>query len=414
MAHTSRVLIEHQCPQCGAPATLEETDHLFTCPFCRVKSFLTSRDFFRYLLPHAPRAGTEVVYLPYWRLKGILLSSTPGGVKHKIVDASYQAVTSPLFPASLGLRSQTLKLRFVTPETEGRFLRPSVPVRQMKATAEEGFLGPLPKPVFEQALIGNAISQIYAPFYVSARSVVDAVLNRPVSQELPAEFDLGQFPGGPPDWQIRFIPALCPDCGWDLEGERDSLVLHCGNCKVLWQASRGKFSRIRAAHVPGGGGGGLHLPFYRIEATVSGIQLRSLADLVTLANLPKVIQPGWEKVPFHFWFPAFKVRPDDMLRFSRNLTLTQPRGELTEGLPGAGALHPVTLPLSEVTDGLKIILASFVKPPQTMLPRLREVTIKPKAALVVYVPFQEERADFSQPEFQLRINKHLLRYAKHL
>jgi hypothetical protein len=103
-----------------------------------------------------------------------------------------------------------------------------------------------------------------------------------------------------------------------------------------------------------------------------------------------------------------------MLRFSRNLTLTQPRGELTEGLPGAGALHPVTLPLGEVTDGLKIILASFVKPPQTMLPRLREVTIKPKAALVVYVPFQEERADFSQPEFQLRISKHLLKYARHL
>ncbi|MEW6666381.1 MAG: hypothetical protein AB1512_14320 [Thermodesulfobacteriota bacterium] len=413
MTAPSRILIEHQCPQCGAPATLEETDRMFTCPFCRVKSYLTSRDFFRYLLPHTPRAGEEVVYLPYWRLKGILFSSTTTGVKHKIVDASYQAVTSPHFPVSLGLRSQTLKLRFVSPETEGRFLKSSVPVRQMKASVEEWFLSALPKPVFEQALIGDALSQIYSPFYVTSHAVVDAVLNRPVSQDPSEDLDVANLPGGPPDWQIRFIPALCPDCGWDLEGERESLVLHCKNCKVLWQAGQGSFSRIRVAHLPGGNEGDLHLPFYRIEAAVTGMALRSFADLVRIANLPKVIQAGWEKTPFHFWFPAFKVRPDDMLRFARNLTLTQPRRELAEGLPG-GTLHPVTLPVGGASDGLKIVLASFVKPPQTMLPRMREITIKPKAALLIYIPFQEEGTDFSQPDFQLRINKHLLRYAIHL
>jgi hypothetical protein len=410
---TTNILIEHQCPQCGAPVTLEETDHLFTCPFCRVKSYLSSRDFFRYLLPHPPRGGKEVVYLPYWRLKGILFSSITTGVKHKIVDASHQAVTSSHFPASLGLRSQTLKLRFVSPETEGRFLKSSVPVEQMKATVEEWFLSALPKPVFEQALIGDSLSQIYSPFYVTSKAVVDAVLNRPVSQDLPADFDVASYPGGPPDWQIRFIPALCPKCGWDLDGERDSLVLHCKNCKVLWQAGQGKLSRIRVAHLPWKDQEGLNLPFYRIEAALSGIPLQSFADLVTVANLPKVIQAGWEKVPFHFWFPAFKVRPDDMLRLARNLTLTQPQRELVEGLPG-GTLHPVTLPVGEASEGLKIILASFIKPPQTMLPRMREISIKPKAALLVYIPFQEETTDLSQPDFQLRINKHLLRYAKHL
>jgi hypothetical protein len=303
MASASRILIEHQCPQCGAPATLEETDRLFTCPFCRVKSYLTSRDHFRYLLPHPSRGAKEVVFLPYWRLKGILFSSITTGIKHKIVDVSYQAVASPHFPVSLGLRSQTLKLRFVSPQTEGRFLKSSVPVQQMKATVEEWFLSTLPKPVFEQALIGDAICQIFSPFYVTPKGVVDAVLNRPVSQDLPADFDVASLPGGSPDWQIRFIPALCPTCGWDLEGERDSLVLHCRNCKAPWQAGRGKFSRIRVAHLPGGEAGSLYLPFYRIGATVSGMLLRSFADLVTVANLPKVIQAGWEKVPFHFWFP---------------------------------------------------------------------------------------------------------------
>jgi hypothetical protein len=286
-------------------------------------------------------------------------------------------------------------------------------MRQMKYTVEEWLLSTLPKPVFEKALIGNALSLIYSPFYVTARTVVDAVLNRPVSQDLPGDFDGAKLPGGPPDWQIRFIPALCPKCGWDLEGERDSLVLHCRNCRVLWQAGRGKFSRIRVAHLPGENERQLYLPFYRIEASVTGIQIQSLADLVRLANLPKVIQAGWDKVPIHFWFPAFKVRPDDMLRFARNLTLTQPRRELAEGLPG-GDIHPVTLPVGEASDGLKIILASFIKPAETMLPRMRDITIRSKAALLVYIPFREERTDFSQPDFQLRINKHLLQYAKHL
>ncbi|MCK7515939.1 MAG: hypothetical protein MZV70_76205 [Desulfobacterales bacterium] len=62
--------IEHQCPQCGAPANLEETDRLFACPFCRVKSFLLTRDYFRYVLPAKNPAGKELVYFPYWRFKG--------------------------------------------------------------------------------------------------------------------------------------------------------------------------------------------------------------------------------------------------------------------------------------------------------------------------------------------------------
>ena len=125
-----RLLIEHQCPQCGAPATLEETDHLFTCEFCRVKSYLLSR-VFRYILPHPARENKEVVYFPYWRFKGMLFSCVSNGVKHRIVDVSHQAIESQHFPVSVGLRSQTMKLRFVSPETEGRFLQTSLPYEEM-------------------------------------------------------------------------------------------------------------------------------------------------------------------------------------------------------------------------------------------------------------------------------------------
>ena len=83
MLTSPRLLIDHQCPQCGAPATLEETERLFTCPFCRVKSYLVTRDYFRYMLPHAAPAGKSLVFLPYWRFKGSFFVSLPGGHKTK-------------------------------------------------------------------------------------------------------------------------------------------------------------------------------------------------------------------------------------------------------------------------------------------------------------------------------------------
>jgi hypothetical protein len=106
-------LIEHQCPQCGAPAIMEETDRLFTCEFCRVKSYLVAKDVFRYLFSSQAPQSKNLLYFPYWRFKGMLFSCAGNGVAHKFVDVSHQAVLSPLFPVSLGLRSQALKLKFV-------------------------------------------------------------------------------------------------------------------------------------------------------------------------------------------------------------------------------------------------------------------------------------------------------------
>jgi DNA-directed RNA polymerase subunit RPC12/RpoP len=411
VAAAHRIVIEHQCPQCGAPATLEETDRLFTCTYCRVKSFLANRDSFRYLLPH-PETERPITYLPYWRIKGILFSSLHSGIEHKIVDVSSQAFSSPHFPVSLGLRSQTMKLRFLLPGSGGRFLKATVPMKKMKAAVQQSFSTSLGSTIFKQALIGETVSIIYSPFYIGSR-VHDAVLNRPVSDPLPEAFEVESAIDPHPEQLIRFIPALCPKCGWDLDGERDSLVLHCKNCRILYQAEGEKFQPIRVAHLPPAGEDGLFLPFYQVEAKISGIRLDSFADLVLNANLPKVVQKEWENWPFRFWSPAFKIRPEDFLRFARNLTLSQPRSELLPGVPKA-SLHPVTLSVREASEGLKIHLASFLKPAEVMLPRLREIRVKPQKALLVYIPFQEERTDLSNQNFQLRVNKNLLRFAKNL
>ena len=408
---TTRLLIDHQCPQCGAPATLEETERLYTCPFCRVKSYLVTRDYFRYMLPHAAPAGQTLVFLPYWRFKGSFFVSLPGGIKTRIVDVSQQAVSSPMFPVSLGLRSQTLKLRFVAPENEGVFLKPQVSSKELLRLAEETFTSPIRDPMFAKAFVGDSMSQIYSPFYVTDQ-VFDGVLNRPVSPAPPEGFDVSKMEGGKPDWRIEFIPTLCPNCGWDLQGEKNALALSCKNCNSLWMNKGTGFIKLEFGLFPAETPDSVYLPFYRIRAEVSGIKLDSYADLVKTANMAKVVQPGWEEKPFRFWTPAFKIRPDDLLFFSRNMTLSQPPKEYVAELP-QGEVLPVTMPLPDAVESLKINLASFIKPPK-MLQVLDTVQIKAKSVVLVYIPFQKSGKELFQPAFNLRTNKTLLEYAKNL
>jgi hypothetical protein len=407
-----KFLIDHQCPQCGSPIVLEETDHLFACRYCKVRSFLFAGDFFRYTLPHSAPRGKTLIYLPYWRFKGILFSSLLERIDHRIVDVSHQALLSDYFPISLGLRSQAMKLRFVSPETEGYFLKPSLPLKEMVQLFENRFSAALPQPVFARCFIGETLSQIYSPFYVD-RKVHDAVLNRPIASSPPDDFDLMGLPGGSPDWRIRFIPAQCPECGWDLEGERDSIALGCRNCNSLWINAKKGFRKLEFGHVPGEKDPVLYLPFYRIEAEIEGIDLRSYADLVKIANLPKVVQKGMEKKPFHFWAPAFKIRPQDFLRFSFVFTLAQPEENWIPELPKA-EIYPVTLSVSEALESIKINLAGFIKPPGLLLPTLSGIKIKPKKLALVYFPFQAQGDEIYHPYFQLRTTRNVLSYARNL
>jgi len=376
-----------------------------------VKSYLVTKDYFRYMLPHAAPAGKSLLFLPYWRFKGSFFVSLQGGIKHRIVDVSQQAVSSPLFPASLGLRSQTLKLRFVSPDNEGAFLKPMVSSKELLRVAEETFTSTTREPMFARTFVGDTMSQIYSPFYVTDK-IFDAVLNRPVSAALPEDFDVSIMEGGKPDWRIEFIPSLCPNCGWDLEGEKNALALSCKNCNSLW-VNKGKgFAKLEFGVFPSETPDSVYFPFYRIRADVSGMQLGSYADLVKTANMAKVVQEGWEEKPFRFWTPAFKIRPQDFLFFSRNLTLSQPPKEYVAQLP-QGEVLPVTMPFQDAVESLKINLASFIKPAR-MLQVLDRVEIKAKGLVLVYIPFQRSGNELFQPDFNLRTNKTLLEYAKHL
>ena len=113
---------EQECPQCGAPIVLEETDHLLLCPYCNVNSFLSAPDYFRFVLPHKV-LNKDLIYVPYLRFRGCVYFCSERGTGHRIVDITRLGVPFKKFPISLGLRPQAVKMRFVAPDTEDTFLK---------------------------------------------------------------------------------------------------------------------------------------------------------------------------------------------------------------------------------------------------------------------------------------------------
>jgi hypothetical protein len=373
---------------------------------------LVADDFFRYILPHPADDDKEIFYFPYWRFKGMLFFCGPQGIQNRFVDISQQAIATPYFPFSVGVRSQAMKIRFVTPDTQGRFLKPRQSHREIFSNFEQRFGKSLPRPIVHQSHIGETLSLIYSPFYEKGK-LFDAVLDQPVSNGLPEGFSIEEFAQDNPKGHIHFVSTLCPNCGWDLEGERDALVLRCRNCSSTWYPVGKKLKQLKFAHVPGRSDNTIYLPFWRIKADISGLQLNTYADLIAVANLPKAVQSAWHDIAFRFWIPAFKVRPRIFLRLASRITVVQPQKDLVRRLPGS-RIHPGNLPVEEAFESLKLTLADFMKPRKTLTERLPDINVNAKKFSLVYLPFEDAHHEYIQTEYQIAINKNVLTLSKNL
>lgn len=408
---------------------MQETDRIFSCCFCRVRLYILPGDHPRYLLPPAAGISEPLVFVPYWRFKGIVFSIAGDQVESRIVDSSHLAMNSMSLPVSLGFRPQVLKLRYVLPESPGSFLAADVPFRlpagKLDSLPPSGCHSP-ESHAFLETFIGETVSTIFCPVYKRGNSLFDGILQEHLCIHSPEG-----LPGQQPNAEIgscefghqqaidnadvrgrvSFIPVLCPDCGWDLEGETDSLVLLCRNCTSLWQPKGAALERLSFSFMPHSGGAAAYLPFWRLRASVSGLDLKSYADLIRLANLPRAIPGDFETRELHFWVPAFKVQPHLFLRLATHLTVLQ-KEPGTETQPPGSPLFPATLPVSEALESLKIITASIAVPKKLILPRLPEVEFTLRDSMLVYFPFTARGEELIQPEIQMSIQKNALRWGR--
>jgi DNA-directed RNA polymerase subunit RPC12/RpoP len=402
--------IECRCPQCGAPAALEETDRVVACPYCRVRSVLMTRDYFRYLLPARSPAGRDLFYAPYWRFKGFMLYALPAGIDHSFVDLTRLGIDLEVLPRTLGLRAQAMRLRFATPETEGRFIPPAHSFEEALGGFQQRISRHRASAPLGAAHLGEAMGLVYAPVYAEEKledAVLDAVIGKIPGGWEEAAASAGKLAAG-----VRFLPALCPACGWDLTGERDALVLLCRNCTSAWSPAGEKLERVECGWLEGAPDG-VYLPFWLTLCEIAGLELSTYSDLVRVANLPKVQRPEFETRRFCFWTPAFKLRAPAFLRLAQSLTLSQPQDMVAPGLPPPPH-HAANRPGPEAVECLRVILSGLVRPAKTVAEIFPALTIRAIGCRLAFLPFEGDRHDYLQPHTRIAVNKNLLALSRSL
>jgi uncharacterized CHY-type Zn-finger protein len=404
--------IEQQCPQCGAPIILDETDRILSCKFCRTRVYLATKDHFRYYIPPPKDITGTIYFIPYWRLKGLSYTLEEMNISYCFFDANLLAFNSRLLPPSLGLRPQVLKLKFVGKDNAGEFIEPSQEARQALPDSDKTSVS---SPDRQKFFIGETISVIYAPVYSDNGCLYDAVLKKPFTPQVEEKEIKQAFSSAPAEkWQVNFIPMLCPNCGADLPGEKDALIVFCPNCNSAWKSSNMNFTKVDFSIWSENREDIVYLPFWRMKAKIDGIQLETYADLIKVANLPKAPSEAWKHTPFYFWAPAFKINPAVFLRWCRQLTITPAETNLTtEDFP-AKTIYPVTLPATEAAESFIITLASLVTDKRRLPDLLASLKYTVEEALLVLHPFAISPQELIHTKLGFSIDRTALNFGTYL
>lgn len=390
--------LELQCPQCGAGVTLHETDRLFTCDYCRVRLYIPLRQPLRcYFSPVDTTDAGALYFAPYWRFRGVACALLGSQIIHRILDTTVRGCSLNALPYSLGVRPQAIKMRFLTPDVPGHFLRPDLTQPEFLQRLGSG-LPASPKEhgnaVACHAFIGETVSLVYTPVRLDKGLLLDGLTGR----VLHGGVAQGESPGPSeemPGNALEFWSTLCPECGGDLEGGRDSAALPCPDCASTWEAGPGGFERIEALCMDSREPPDAWLPFWQIEAAMPGLSLASRADLVRLTGLAKPISPEMETSPCAFTLPAFKVSPNIFFRLARHMTIGQP-GTASRSTPGGGARFPANLPASEALQGVPILLGALCPAREILLPGLESTEVSLRATRLLWVPFKKRGAELVQ------------------
>jgi hypothetical protein len=364
-----------------------------------------------------PSDGLEddFILAPYLRFRGLVFSCKRFNVQHRVIDTSILATQHSFLPRSLGVRPQALKLRILPSQTQMQFLNQHLSIEDIfKHTGSQTVSLAAPTQnlsLFHRAFVGETVSVIYAPYFCKNNILHDAIVQRPVQRldcgRIRETMTFDHYNG----WQIKFIPTLCPHCGWDLQGERQSCVLFCTNCNSAWQAVQKGFERLSYGVVATGQKDVFYVPFWRMKVSVEGLQLQSYADLIRLANLPKVIHSDWENREVFFWCPAFKVQPNLFLCLAKQLTISQPEETSEEGLNGL-SLYPVTLPATEALESVVVTIAHIATDKKRIYPLLQDLKATLQNYRLIYLPFTVRPSELVQNQMNFSINRNALKIGK--
>ena len=401
--------IERKCEQCGGEMEIQETDTLIQCPWCGVRHFLDTGQA-RYILPHKKMAG-ELIHVPYLRIKGSLFTCDLAGVHHKVIDTTVGATGINVLPHTLGHRPQTMKLQFATDSLKTTYLNHSMNWQEAidKAATVQHMIS---KSILHTEWIGETFSTIYQPLILQNNLVFDGVTGTKLAK-LPHNKDL--FAPVKMDslgWQATLLPTLCPNCGWDMQSDRASIIHLCPNCDTTWHNRNGVFQHVDFSTVTSSQTNTIYLPFWHMKARFEGLELKSLADFIRTTNIPRVIKPEWEDEPMAFFCPAFKIRPKIFIRVASQLTAAQQPLADEQTLPRTPT--PVSLPALDAEESIKLILAHSAVAKRNILAILPNLNVSKIRTKLIFLPFFDNGYELSQEKLKIVINKQILKWGEKL
>jgi hypothetical protein len=216
-----------------------------------------------------------------------------------------------------------------------------------------------------------------------------------------------------PGYDLKFLPAMCPDCGWDLDGERDSIVLVCRNCKSHWLIHSRNLYHIRVESFGSRAQADVYIPFWKLSVQFSHMACSTYADLIRIVNMPRP-NPGVDnRQNLYFYVPAFKVYPKIFLRLARQITIPQivpsPAAKIADVL-----FYPVNLPLQEGLQAVPPVLMYISKEKTAMREKLVNEKLRLKSFSLVFIPFRKIGPDFVQMELGFSVPEGSLKFGRRL
>ncbi len=397
---------------------------------------------------------TILFYAPFWMLQGQIyrwiFGSKPMKIereedvpppmeKMKVLLTRIMDHTIPGYAdldfgiSTLGIRSQALQLQPFNPEHEAQkdsFLPLEIPLDRVE---EEGRRAAniffeadeLASEVVLQSFVSRVLSVVYLPiWYVDCRHakgkeiiLIDG-LGKKILGTLPeGSAILSRLKGDrkrePVKFsELRFLPLLCPNCGWAFSFQPFNLFHFCATCRRLWKVRGAELVEAAYQVVSAPRGGVVKemawVPFWRCRGILEseGIRFTTMADLYRLAPPPRVVDQQREsKRPIYFYIPAVKFRNPQILHtMGSRLTFLQPDLQMEQfpdgsNPPAAGG----SLPGQDASDLGAVILGSMV-PSANRKTRvwLKKCKIDLQDPQILYFPFS--RADLFWKELNTGIS----------
>jgi hypothetical protein len=98
---------------------------------------------------------------------------------------------------------------------------------------------------------------------------------------------------------------------------------------------------------------------------------------------------------------------------SKQMTFIQPADKTIEKVPH-GKIHPVTLPVTEAIESVKIVVSDFIKSKKDLFSSFSDASIVPESNCLVYVPFMTGHHDLINEKYHVALNNKILSTAENL